>query len=481
MFDEKQEKFDFWEKDAYQSQSYLDKPSDDTYYVAPTDPGKPEQPDSRAEADEEDLQLLLNNAAKYIANGEIQMAQELYLLAVDMDEGCAQAWIGLLELDLDRLKSKKKNPFFLDDQAWKHFENADACAEGPQRDQLDKIAADAYHKGMTILRDKTQNATYFKSHSTYHPDSVFVDRMFAVAVEAQDEEELDNFVRTYRENYTLFLQLQEQKKNNALAMIKKDPGYVDLVNQCDRCQERSASMRTRYSGVEFWHYLLAVAGVAVSFWGGSEGLAADLLPFTIHLIPALISVVLFFLADVMWKPFDDSEDHLIRASIPAAVLYLALEYLVYVMAHNAGSTAKWTTMLLGILVVLYLAVIGTTIFLFFVSFWGAIIFGAVGFGILNFVQEWLAIDSIYPGTLYAIRSPIFILLTLLCAGMLALLIRSSIRSSQSYRDSDAAAVQLKDAEAARDQYYADKVAQLKAPYVGHVAACYLEDMTKVDR
>lgn len=486
MIDEKGEKLEFLEKDLFLDREQEDislwkdesmllgEPGSDGLIPASqvyTDTSEEES------CDKEDLQLLLRKASRYVDEGDSDTAEELYRLALEMDSACGEAWLGLLQIQWDALwDDDPDSPFFLDDDAWKYFEEARQYLSDPWANgQFRVIAEKGFSLGMKMLREETENGTDFSEYDDYGPEGYFVERLMLTARGA-NQEILEKFLETYQQNHELYLQLQTLKEAGPVSLIRQDPAYRECQEQYEAA-ERGYSKTDSYTSYIGWGHIILAAFAAIIAIGFSQQ-GYEIVELGVHLVPFLTAMILVTAVDVGYKISlaDGFWDQTKVSFFPALGVYVVLQIVLWLFTRLVDPTTPFSSAFFGVFVLLALAVVVGTIIFMFVSFWGSLIVGGIAYGILGAVEEWLNLRPFSLDVLYGIMVPYFWLMAILCAGAAVFMFLRRRKGKQSDAAVSSAKRQLDEAAAKRDRCYNEKMNQLRAPYEGHVAAHHLDEL-----
>lgn len=486
MIEEKGEKLEFLEKDLF-----LDREQEDISLwkeesMLLGEPGSDglipssqvyTDTDSEDAYDQEDLQLLLRKASRYMDEGDTDTARELYQLALEMNSDCGEAWLGLLQLRWDELwEEDPDTPFFEDDDAWEYFEGACTHLDNPGSNGQFRIIADkGFSLGMKEIRRETENGTDFSDYDIYGPDGYFAERMAMLALDG-NQSVFEDFLHTYQENHELYLQLQNLKETGPVSMIHKDPEYRECQEKYEAAEKNYSKIGSDTSYIGWGHIFLAAFVAILSYLFSEQGY--EIVSFSIHLVPFLTAMIVVTAVDVIYKLSyaDGFWEQAGVSALPAIGVYVVFQIILWFFAKSVDPTVPFSCVFFGVCVVLALAVIIGTIIFMFVSFWSALIVGGIAYGILSGIVDGLNIDAFPEYVLYQIMVPYFWLMTALCVGTAVVLFLRKRKASQSVAAVNSAKQQLDEATAKRDRCYNEKMQQLRAPFEGHVAAHHLDEL-----
>ena len=470
MLDEKESKLAFMEEESFHNSYY-----DEKYNTIETESWSSE-PENEVMG-EEDLALTLSKAWDYYLKKDYDTADELFELALSSDPDCADACVGQFCV---YYWHKMYANVLLDKKGVSLYKKAKDLLDGEYHDALRATEEFIFEDGMDDIKLETKDGTYFEKYDTYCAGSEFV-KILRMVANFMEADELDRFLDTFEANYLLYLDMQKLQECDPKAMVLADPAYLAASRKCEDLESAISSTRKSYVWVEWWHILIAV-GCALASWliMGEADWIVETLGFSIHLVPAAVSLMLFLSINVLCGKYNfDFAESVGFAAIPAAVLYLAVEFLIFRMARSLDPTLTWGTMLYGLFWVIGAGLVLIFIVLLFDEFKTALIYGVIAYLIFRGLTEWLGIRSIDWYILQHIRMPIVIGSLVISIGMTVLLVKKYFDTNKKSGDTVALKKELAQATEARDQLYSEKLAQLRAPFEGHVAEVYLAELDKL--
>lgn len=470
MLDEKESKLAFMEEESFHNSYFEEK-----YNSIETESWSSE-PENEVMG-EEDLALTLTKAWQYYEDYDFTTADELFELALSSHPDCADGWVGKFCV---YFWHKMDSEDLLDDEGILLYQKAKRLMGEEFHEVLRDTEQFIFKEGMSVMAKETQNGTYFEKYDLYCADSELVEILRMVA-NFMEEDELDRFLDTFETNYQLYQDMLEIQKGDPKAMVLADPAYLAASQKCEELEGSIAASRGSYAWVEWWHILIAV-GCTLASWliMGEADWVLETLGFSLHLVPAAVSLMLFMsISAIRGKNCFDFAESVGFAAIPAAVLYLAVEFLIFRMARNLDPSLTWGTMLYGLFWVVGAALVLIFIVLLFDEFKTALIYGVIAYLIFRGITNWLGIRSIDWYILQHIRGPIVIGSLVISIAMTVLLVKKYFETNKKAGQSVSLKKELAQATEVRDQLYAEKLAQLRAPFEGHVAEVYLVELDKL--